>query len=191
MSKISIYIKSDLFRYNLHGNAGFFRALVIPGFLYTMFFRRAQNTNFLLVKKIYKLIMKLLSFIFGFQIPVDSKIGYALYIGHHGTVIINSGVTMGNNCSLSPGVTIGQDNRGARKGCPVIGNKVWIGTNAVIVGKVQIGDDVLIVPNTFVNFDVPAHSIVLGNPGKILPRENATEGYISFVWDENNSTTKT
>jgi len=49
----------------------------------------------------------------------------------------------------------------------------------VIVGNVTIGDDVLIAPLTYVNFDVPAHSIVMGNPGKIIPRDNATEGYIN------------
>ena len=54
----------------------------------------------------------------------------------------------------------------------------WSGTNAVIVGNVKIGKDVLIAPLTFVNFDVPDHSIVIGNPGKIIPKENATADYI-------------
>jgi len=66
-----------------------------------------------------------------------------------------------------------------KQGTPNIGNKVWIGTNAVIVGKITIGDDVLIAPNAYVNFDVPSHSIVIGNPGKIHFRNNATEGYIN------------
>ena len=55
---------------------------------------------------------------------------------------------------------------------------MWIGAGAVVVGKIMIGDDVLIAPNSFVNCDVPSHSIVLGNPCKIVYRENATEGYI-------------
>ena len=86
---------------------------------------------------------------------------------------------MGKNINLSTGVTIGQENRGKRKGAPTIGNKVWIGPNAVIVGKITIGDDVLIAPLTYVNFDVPSHSIVIGNPGKIIHRDNATEEYIN------------
>lgn len=68
---------------------------------------------------------------------------------------------------------------GGRRGAPVIGNEVWIGINAVIVGKVTIGDDVLIAPNSYVNCDVPSHSIVFGNPCIIKHRENATEGYIN------------
>ena len=46
---------------------------------------------------------------------------------------------------------------------PTIGNDVWIGVNATIVGKVSIGDDVLIAPNAFVNCDIPSHSVVFGN----------------------------
>ena len=49
-----------------------------------------------------------------------------------------------------------------------------------IVGNITIGDDVLIAPNAYVNFDVPSHSVVVGNPGKIISRENATEGYITY-----------
>ena len=43
---------------------------------------------------------------------------------------------------------------------------------------VKIGEDVLIAPLTFVNFDVPAHSIVIGNPAKIIEKQNATGDYI-------------
>ena len=86
---------------------------------------------------------------------------------------------MGKNINIHRGVLIGQTNRGGRRGAPVIGDEVWIGINATIVGKVTIGDDVLIAPNSYVNCDVPSHSIVFGNPCIIKHRENATEGYIN------------
>ena len=81
--------------------------------------------------------------------------------------------------NLHKGVTLGRENRGIRKGTPVIGNKVWIGVNSTVVGHVHIGNDVLIAPNSFINFDVPDHSIVVGNPGRIIHREGGTDGYIS------------
>ena len=87
----------------------------------------------------------------------------------------------GKNVNIATGCTIGVENRGIRKGCPKIGNCVWIGSNSVIVGNISIGDDVLIAPLTFVNFDVPSHSIVIGNPARIIYRENATDGYINNV----------
>ena len=99
-------------------------------------------------------------------------------IGHNGAVVIKKKKKIGDNCNIAVGVTIGQENRGKRKGAPTIGNRVWIGTNAVVVGKITIGDNVLIAPNAYVNFDVPSNSIVIGNPGKIIAnRPDATEGY--------------
>ena len=61
-----------------------------------------------------------------------------------------------------------------------MGDDVRIGSNAVVVGKIIIGNDVLIAPNAYVNFNVPSHSIVIGNPGKIISSDNATEGYIIY-----------
>ena len=55
---------------------------------------------------------------------------------------------------------------------------MWIGANAIVVGRIQIGSDVLIAPGAYVNFDVPSHSIVLGNPAIFVAKENATEKYI-------------
>ena len=95
------------------------------------------------------------------------------------SIAINPKAKLGKNINIAQGVTIGQENRGKREGVPTIGNEVWIGTNAVIVGNITIGDDVLIAPLSFVNFDVPSHSIVIGNPAKIIHRDNATEGYIN------------
>ena len=68
---------------------------------------------------------------------------------------------------------------GGRQGVPVIGNDVWIGINPIVVGKITIGDDVMIAPNSYVNCDVPSHSIVFGNPCIIKHRENAAEVYIN------------
>lgn len=66
-------------------------------------------------------------------------------------------------------------------GSPTIGNCVFIGVNATVVGNIHIGNDVLIAPNSYINFNVPDHSIVIGNPGVIHHKENATEKYINFL----------
>lgn len=113
------------------------------------------------------------------NIPASVKAGPGLYIGHLGRIIIHPDVTLGSNVNLATGITLGQANRGLKKGAPTIGNNVWIGTNAVIVGNVTIGDDVMVAPGAYVNMDVPSHSIVLGNPGVIHHKEGATDGYIN------------
>lgn len=125
--------------------------------------------------------MKKMQYKYAIQIPSSVKIGKGFYIGHLGRIIINPDVIIGSNVNISTGIVIGQENRGKRKGVPKIGNKVWIGANAVIVGKINIGDNVLIAPNAYVNFDVPENSIVIGNPAKIIHKQNACEYYIQNI----------
>ncbi|ASW75072.1 transferase [Chryseobacterium piperi] len=116
---------------------------------------------------------------YGFQIYPETQIGEGLYLGHWGSLVINPNTQIGKNCNIAQGVTIGQQNRGKNTGIPTIGNEVWIGANAVIVGGITVGNNVLIAPNSYVNFDIPSDSVVVGNPGKIYPKEDATEGYIN------------
>ena len=53
--------------------------------------------------------------------------------------------------------------------------------NSIIIGQVNIGNNVLIAPGAFINFDVPDNSIVIGNPGKIIEKESSpTEKYIVY-----------
>ncbi|WP_042720195.1 serine acetyltransferase [Flavobacterium sp. B17] len=127
----------------------------------------------------WKLILRHYQIKYGYQIYSETEIGEGFYIGHWGALVINPKVKIGKNCNIAQGVTIGQQNRGKNAGFPVIGDEVWIGTNAVIVGGITIGHDVLIAPNAYINFNVPPHSVVMGNPGIIYPSETATEGYIN------------
>lgn len=117
----------------------------------------------------------------GLEIDCRTKIGKGLYLGHAYNITINPKAVIGNNCNIHKGVVIGQTNRGAYQGTPVIGDKVWIGINAAIVGKITIGDDVLIAPNTYVNCNIPSHSVVFGNPCIIKHKENATREYINNI----------
>lgn len=145
--------------------------------LFHSFFRLAQKGG------IYTIIFKPLFIIQRkkrcIDLSIEAKIGGGCYFGHASGITINSHAVIGKNVNIHKGVTIGRENRGRRKGCPVIGDEVWIGINSTIVGAIYIGNDVLIAPNTFVNRDVPDHSVVFGNPCIIKHRDNATEGYIN------------
>jgi len=171
--------KKDLYRY--YGEEGepllkrIFRPLEIQ---YLSVYRKANSCKFLPLKLFYMVRLMALSHKTQIQIPARTTIGEGLYIGHLGRVIIHPEAKLGKNINIGTGVTIGMENRGKRKGAPVISDRCWIGTNAVVVGNVTIGSDVLIAPLTYVNFDVPDHSIVMGNPGRIIPKENATAEYI-------------
>ena len=128
--------------------------------------------------KLSKVFLYRLSRKFGLEVHKTAKIGKGLYVGHPYNVTIGENVVIGDNCNIHKGCTIGIINGGKRMGSPKIGSCVAIGINAAVVGGITVGDDVVIAPNAFVNFDVPSHSVVVGNPGVIHPKENATEFYI-------------
>ena len=128
---------------------------------------------------LYTLVSLRASRKYGLEI-LSKNIGEGLYIGHAHNINVHPQAVIGKNCNLNKGCTIGRENRGQREGVPIIGDDVWIGSNATVVGKIMIGNDVLIAPNAYVNFNVPSHSIVVGNPGMIILRDNATEGYIIY-----------
>ncbi len=113
------------------------------------------------------------------EIPFAVDIGPGLYIGHFNGITISPDAKLGKNVNIHKGVTIGQENRGRRRGVPLIGNNVYIGINSVVVGNIVIGDNVLIAPNAHVNCDVPPNSIVFGNPAIIKRVENATQDYVN------------
>ena len=115
---------------------------------------------------------------FGCSIPHSTSIGRGLYIGHIRDIVINEGAVIGDNCNISQGVTIGQANRGRRKGTPVIGSNVYIGPGAKIVGAVQIGDHVAIGANCVVTDDVPDYAVVIGVPGRVISFEGSA-GYVN------------
>ena len=167
-----MYLK-DISRYGSHPNR------YIKSFHW--YFRKSQNEKNKILSLYYKLMYKLTIQKRGLEIDYRTVVGKGLYLGHAYNITINPLAILGDNINIHKGVTIGQENRGQRQGTPVLGNKVWIGVNATIVGKVTIGDDVLIAPNSYVNCDVPSHSIVFGNPCVIKHRENATEGYINNI----------
>lgn len=169
----------DLYRY--YGDKGetFFQRLLRPVELkYISLFRKAGACKFAPLKLYYTVRLKLMSYKTHIQIPARTQIGEGFYIGHSGRLIIHPDAKLGKNINVGTGVTIGYENRGPRKGAPTIEGNCWIGTNSVVVGNIKIGENVMIAPLTFVNFDVPPHSIVIGNPAKIINKENATKGYI-------------
>ena len=177
--RVRDYIASDKMRYGKKYN----RFNMPPQLKFLIVFRKAHFSKGIF-KLFYRVRLNHLRKKTGNEIFSHCSIGYGLFLGHIGPRFIHENVVIGNNCNINQNVTIGQENRGSRKGTPIIGDNVWIGANAIIVGKIQIGDDVLIAPGSFVNFDVPPHSLVIGNPGIIKHQENATQGYINNVYIE-------
>lgn len=201
-------VYSDLFRYtgNKRSHEQIYRTYLeelrsSPEFSYISTFRRTQyyykqsqkydnwkKFTYKVKFSIANFHLERLSRKYHIQIPYDTQIGKGFYLAHFGRVIIHPKSVIGHNVNVSTGVVIGTQFRGRRKGSPTIGNYVWIGANAIIVGNISIGNNVLIAPGSYVNFDVPDGSIVIGNPGLIRRSTSATLSYINntIIFDELN-----
>jgi len=102
-------------------------------------------------------------------IDAQATIGAGLYIGHIGGVHINPQAVLGRDCDIAHRVTIGASAMG-RQGVPVIGDDVYIGTGATLVGKIRIGNGAKIAANTLVMSNIPEGATVMGVPGRIIMR---------------------
>lgn len=182
------FVYSDLYRYT-EGKQFWKNYFFNAGFKYMFLFRTVKYVSdkkwlypfFLLLK----LRLRHFQFKYGFQIPWNTPIGMGFYIGHCGSVVINGRTIIGHNVNISHNVTIGVVNRGKRKGTAVIGDEVFIGPGAKIIGNVYIGNDVAIGANAVVTKDVPDHAVVVGIPAKVISMQGAT-GYINRKYNPNN-----
>jgi serine acetyltransferase len=83
----------------------------------------------------------------------------------HGFATIVTAQRIGVDCQVAQQVTIGYDDRGAP---PVLGDRVRIGANAVVLGPITVGDDAVVGAGAVVVHDVPAGAVVGGVPAKVL-----------------------
>jgi serine O-acetyltransferase len=189
MKKLDKLIQSDLYRYTGDiSSKQFYRELLFStGFRYSFVFRKhafySRNDTFFrkLSRYFYSFLWHHYSVKYSIHIPPETKIGYGLYLGYGENITVTGSAIIGNNVNINHGAAIGIVNRGNKKGAPIIGDCVWIGTNAVVVGNITIGNNVLIAPLSHVNFDVPENAVVAGNPAKIISYKG-TEGYINKKW---------
>ena len=185
-------IDADLYRYR--GRTGW-RAFLsaywqVPGFRYVFYLRKvsyygARKRGPGLLPYLYnRFWLNHYRYRYGFDLSATTRIGPGLYLGHFGGLVVSPFAVLGANVNLAQGVTIGATSRGSRVGAPTLEDRVWVGANAILVGKILVGREALIAPGAYVNFDVPERSLVMGNPGKIVSTTTGSDGYINNVRDE-------
>ena len=120
--------------------------------------------------------------------PALITIGSNCDFGAFNHITATNEIIIGNNCLTGKWVTISDNNHGntsnedlllpplkrevISKGSIIIGNNVWIGDKATILGGVKIGDGAVVAANSVVTKDVPAYSVVAGNPASIIKQNN-------------------
>lgn len=162
------YVKSDLMRYYGRCDVStFFKAYLKDStFRFQYAFRLSQCSGF---KKIFGLFLwKINRQKKTIQLPRQTKVGYGLYIGHGGPIVVNKTAVIGNNCNLSQFTSIGSNHNCAA----TIGDNVYIGPNVCIVENVKIGNNVTIGAGSVVTKDIPDNATAVGNYAKVIHYNN-------------------
>jgi serine O-acetyltransferase len=115
----------------------------------------------------YFFLNKNIEILTGISISSSAKIGKGLLINHFGQIFMHNLVEIGENCTIAQGVTIGSLGLG-KLGAPKLGNNVFIGSGAKVLGNIRIGNNVRIGSNAVVLIDVPDNATVVGIPAKII-----------------------
>jgi serine O-acetyltransferase len=114
------------------------------------------------------IFQKMVEIMTGISLPFTAIIGKGLYIGHFGGIILSHNAALGEYCNISQGVTIGQAGRGGQQFSPIIGDRVYIGPGAKVIGKIEIGNDVAIGANAVVTKDLPDNAVAVGVPASVI-----------------------
>lgn len=169
-------LKADFDRYRAHSIKEKIYVFFEQGFWAVAVYRLGRWTTSIkipilgfVLRFIAFLLFKSIEMTTGISIPASAKIGKGFYVGHFGSIILHSEVVMGEHCSIGPGVLIGTRGVG-NKGVAVIGNNVYIGVGAKILGKITIGNNVKIGANAVVVSNIPDGATAVGIPAKIVSR---------------------
>ena len=118
-----------------------------------------------------KLLFKHMSVKLGFTIP-PNVFDSGLSIAHYGTIVINNNAKIGKNCRIQEGVNIGSTN--GSNLAPIIGDNVFIGSGAKIIGNIKIGDDIVIGAGAVVVKSYMERGITIGGvPAKKISNNNS------------------
>ena len=111
---------------------------------------------------------------FKLQITIPPNVaGPGLSIQHLGNIVVNAKAKLGARNTLQPGVVIGQ--KDSSENVPTIGDDVYFGPGCKVIGKIRIGNNVTIAPNSVVIKDVPDNCIVSGVPAVIIKTKSPNQ----------------
>jgi len=139
-----------------------------PGFHAILSHRFSHKLYRWRVPLLPRIISQISRFFTGIEIHPGATIGIRFFIDHGTGVVIGETAEIGDDCLLYQGVTLGGTGNERGKRHPTLGNKVVVGAGAKVLGNIQIGDNVKIGAGSVVVHAVPAHSTVVGVPGRVV-----------------------
>ncbi len=121
-----------------------------------------------------RLVSHCARFLTGIEIHPGAKIGRRFFIDHGMGVVIGETAEIGNDVLIYQGVVLGGTSLQKKKRHPTIGNNVVIGTAAIVLGPITVGDGARVGANSVVLQSVPPGAVVVGVPGRVVEDRQKT-----------------
>lgn len=129
-------------------------------------YRKARSLYLRHIPILPGLILRYMRIVYACEIPYTCEIGKDVVFAHNGLgVVVHDNAKIGDRCRIYQNVTIGGRNG---RGYPTLGNDVFVGANALILGGCSIGDGAKIGAGAIVINDVPAGTTVVGTLGRLI-----------------------
>ncbi|MEM9414651.1 MAG: transferase [Planctomycetota bacterium] len=116
---------------------------------------------------VYKILNKHVEWLCGISLPDTVKVGRRVRLWHHGGMILHA-ASIGDGAQIRQNTTFGVVRTEHNFEMPVIGARADIGCGACVLGPVTVGEGSVVGANAVVLKDVPAHSVAVGIPAKII-----------------------
>jgi serine O-acetyltransferase len=113
---------------------------------------------------------------YGIEVPYSARIGRRVTIEHQSDIVIHGNASIGDDCIIRQGVTLGIRDLDAVDAAPRLGNNVSVGAGAKILGAVTVGDGAQIGANAVVLSDVPKNQVAVGVPARLVTRRARVQG---------------
>lgn len=181
-------IRMDYRRYRAH-NLPAWIVFLMHGFWATCVYRICRNAIVRARSPLMRRIVRVLGrvaqvsveTITGICLPVECCIEPGLHISHFG-LFLGTTCKIGKNCNFHQGITIGRAR--TSQGFPILGDRIFVGANALILGEITIGSDAVIGAGAVVTRSVPPRAVVVGNPGRIISYKGSFD---LVIYDEMNN----
>jgi len=119
-----------------------------------------------------RLISSFGRFLTGVEIHPAAQIGRRFFIDHGTGVVIGETAEIGDDCVFFHNVTLGGTGKHHGKRHPSVGDNVFIGTSATLLGPIRVGTNAKIGANSFIRMhDVPPNCTAVGAPARIIKRD--------------------
>lgn len=171
-------IRSDIQRYRRYGHKEpLIRLVVEQQGLWAMICYRAgrhlqENPLPVVLKQIasafYFFWWKTVQVTTGIYISPTVKIGRGFFVGHFGQIFLGGDTTIGEDCNVAQGVTLGYAHNGDEWGVPHLGDRVFIAAGAKVIGPIRLANGTVVGANAVVTKSTQENEVVAGVPAKVI-----------------------